>query len=280
VVQTGWYVPREPPADLADILVCSWIAKPSGVHRLVPDGCMDLLWTSSGEVWLCGPETTAWTFALPSQTNAVGVRFRSGIGAIFAGVNASTIVNKRLRLEDLNTPSTHRKHVREHMAFGPSAESDRLIEIEGFVRAVVSDPEWIATVASDRQFATTVLLRLTQAPRLTRSQLADELGINVRQLHRVSLRCFGYGTATLSRLLRFQRFLALMQVAEYRNGGQTGLSAVAIEAGYSDHAHLVRDCRSITNQTPSQFLFEYFPTFPDMSDPYKTDEQFAVSMAV
>jgi AraC-like DNA-binding protein len=125
-----------------------------------------------------------------------------------------------------------------------------------------------------------VLLRLTQAPRLTQKQLADELGINVRQLHRVSLRYFGYGTATLLRIVRFQRFLALAQVAQSQHVGRVRLSTSAIEAGYSDHAHLARDCRAITGQTPSQFLPEYFPTFPDMSDPYKTNERFAVNMAV
>jgi AraC-like DNA-binding protein len=229
VVQTGWYVPREPPADLADILVCSWIAEPSGVHRLVPDGCMDLLRTSNGDVWLCGPETTAWTFELPTQTKAVGVRFRSGMGAIFAAIDASTIVNKRIRMENVNIEE-HRKDVRERTSLGRPTDSIRLLELEGFVRRVVADQHWIDAVASDREFATSVLLRLTQTPRLKQNQLADELGISVRQLHRDSRRTFGYGLATLSRLLRFQRFLALMQVAQ-STLGPARLSAIAIEAG-------------------------------------------------
>ncbi len=278
MVQTGWYVPREPPADLADMLVCSWIAEPSGVHRLVPDGCMDLLRTSNGDVWLCGPETTAWTFELPTQTKAVGVRFRSGMGAIFAGIDASTIVNKRIRIENVNTRA-HQIHIREHTSSGRKKDSMRLLELEGFVRRVVTDQHWIDAVASDRQFATSVLLRLTHAPRLKQNQLANELGMSVRQLHRASRRCFGYGLATLARLLRFQRFLALIHVAKSKVG-RAQLSATAIEAGYSDHAHLVRDCRAITSQTPSQFLQDYFPTFPDMSDPYKTGKLFAVSMAL
>lgn len=72
---TRWFVPVEPPAELAGVLACSWTATPSGRHRLVPDGCLDLLWTSRGEIWLCGPETTAWQFELPPGTTAVGVRF-------------------------------------------------------------------------------------------------------------------------------------------------------------------------------------------------------------
>jgi AraC-like DNA-binding protein len=241
---------------------------------------MDLLWTSNGDGWLCGPETTSWTFALPLGTTACGVRFRSGFGAAVAGIDASSIVNQRISVESIHISTAHRTFMRERMNTTPFDPNDRLIDVEEFVRRVVSDRHWLDAVEQGRQFATSVLLRLTQAPRLTQKELADELGMSVRQLHRVSQRCFGYGTVTLARLLRFQRFLALVQVAHASAIGAARLSVFAMEAGYSDHAHLVRDCRSITSQTPSQFLAEYFPTFPDMSDPYKTDESFAVSMAI
>jgi AraC-like DNA-binding protein len=241
---------------------------------------MDLLWISNGDGWLCGPETTSWTFALPPGTAACGVRFRSGFGGAFAGISASRIVNQRISVANLKISPSKLAFIRERMNSEPFDTGDRLTDVEEFVRQVVSEQIWIDAVEQDRQFATSVLLRLTQAPRLKQNDLAIELGMSVRQLHRVSLRCFGYGTATLARLLRFQRFLALVQVAQSNAADPTPLVVFAIEAGYSDHAHLARDCRSITSQTPSEFLSEYFPTFPDMSDPYKTDESFAVSMAV
>jgi methylphosphotriester-DNA--protein-cysteine methyltransferase len=101
------------------------------------------------------------------------------------------------------------------------------------------------------------------------------LGITSRQLHRRSLRSFGYGTAMVARLVRFQRFLALV---ESTGRSAKSLSAYAVEAGYSDHAHLARDCRSIAGQTPTAFLDDYFPTFPDMSDPYKTTDPLTATM--
>lgn len=61
---------------------------------------------------------------------------------------------------------------------------------------------------------------------------------------------------------------------------ETGtLASLASAAGYADHAHLIRDCRAITGMAPGRFLATYFPTFPDMSDPYKTAGPFAVMMA-
>lgn len=101
--------------------------------------------------------------------------------------------------------------------------------------------------------------------------------MSVRQLHRAALWSFGYGTATLARLLRLQRFLAL--------GSIRGLGArcpilgqLAFEAGYSDQAHLTRECRTICGLTPVELLGQHVPTFPDMSDPFKTSGRFAVSM--
>ena len=101
--------------------------------------------------------------------------------------------------------------------------------------------------------------------------------MGVRQLHRRSLWSFGYGPATLARLLRLQRFLAI--------GSISGLSAqclilgrLAVDAGYSDQAHLTRECRTICGLTPVELLGQYVPTFPNMSDPFKTSGQFAVSM--
>ena len=55
------------------------------------------------------------------------------------------------------------------------------------------------------------------------------------------------------------------------------IARTAAAAGYADQSHLARDCRAITGLTPGRFLDEYFPTFPDMSDPYKTGAPF-VSM--
>ena len=93
--------------------------------------------------------------------------------------------------------------------------------------------------------------------------------MSVRSLRRLSLRQFGYGTATLARILRFQRFLAVASMTPRPES----LAMFAALAGYVDHAHLARDCRAITSLSPTAFLAEYFPTFPNMADPYKTAER-------
>ena len=65
---------------------------------------------------------------------------------------------------------------------------------------------------------------------------AETVNLGPRQLHRMSLRAFGYAPKTLAKVLRFDRALALAR-------GGTPFATVAAVAGYADQAHLSRDVR-------------------------------------
>ena len=252
-----------PPPQLAHVLACSWTAVPNGRHRLVPDGCPDLLWISDGSVVLCGPEERAWTFALPSGLVAVGVRFRPGAISSLLRLDVSTIRNARVPLAAL-TSDADKAELSESIAHAIAAANGDLSAgmsvLATFVQRLVASTGTVDLLA-DR-----ILNLLASDPSTSQSVLAASVGLSSRQLHRRSLHLFGYGTSTLARLLRFQRMLALMTTASVA----MTLSHLALSAGYSDQSHLTRDCRAITGLPPKAFLADYVPTFPDMSDPFKT----------
>ena len=266
-----WYVPVASPPTLDRYLACSWTAVPTGKHRLVPDGCIDMLWINNGAIWVCGPETAAWDFELPAGTSAVGVRFLPGVGPALLGVSAAMISDARVPLRDL-MGSRVEDDLRSEIGSARDPDGRRRV-LERFVEALAA--QTADTCQHDLEFAERVLNVLASTPRANAAHLAGQLEITVRQLHRRCLAAFGYGPSTLARLLRLQRFLALVEGAE---GTRHSLARLAIEAGYSDQPHLARDCRAITGLAPTTFLHGYFPTFPDMSDPYKTAEAFAVTM--
>ena len=255
----GWYVPTAAPVEVQDIVACSWAARPSGVHRLTPDGCADLLITSDGDAVLCGPERTSWTFRLPEGTTAVGIRFRPGVLHALFQLDVSTIVNRRVPFSEVvgRERGAHLASV-----LNPISELDdrRRAMVDAFAGMIPPRPRTDA-------FAERCLELVAAHPSITQSDIATAVGLTPRQTHRRSLRTFGYGIATLTRILRLQRFLALVTTA---TASRTSLAAYAVDAGYADHAHLSRDCRLITGLTPTAFLQGYFSTFPDMSDPYKT----------
>jgi hypothetical protein len=262
----GWYAPVDPPVDLAGLLACSWTAVPTGVHRLTPDGCSDLLRIDDGRFVLCGPEHESWTFELPPGTTAVGVRFRPGaVHAVF-GIDVSTIADQRVPLESVIGAE------RTEAAAAPVVAA---ADLDGQRRALVDAVHALAVEAGGDPPGAVVELApevelvlgaLAHSPRATQAELAGATGMSVRTLRRVSLRHFGYGTATLARILRFQRFLAVVSMST----GPRSLAVFAAQAGYVDQAHLARDCKAITSLSTLAFLDEYFPTFPDMADPYKT----------
>lgn len=256
-VDVPWYTPIDAPADLDGLLACSWTARPTGAHRLTPDACTDLLRIDGGPFVLCGPERTSWTFALPEGTTAVGVRFRpAGAHTVF-GIDVSSIVDRRVPLAELiGEPAAAEAEATLSAAVDLEDRRDALVGlVAGWTERTSIDPE-----------AERVLDILASSPRAGQRQLADAASLSVRSLRRLSLRQFGYGTATLARILRFQRFLAAASLTPQPGS----LAMLAARAGYVDHAHLARDCRALTSLSPTAFLAEYFPTFPDMADPYKT----------
>lgn len=236
----GWYVPRPVAPDLAERLVCSWTAEIEGTHRLVPDGCIDLMWLEGAGVILCGPDTSSWTFSLPPGTKSVGIRFRPGLVADLFRAPLNELRNRRAGLADLAGARLGRT-VTAQLDEAPDATA-RVAVLEDLARELRrrtddTDP-WAGRIG-----------RALAGRNWRISDLAAETAITERQLERRSQRYFGYGPATLRSILRLQRF---MRLARSRPSAQ--LAELAAEAGYADQAHLSRECRTISGQTPTQLL--------------------------
>ena len=83
--------------------------------------------------------------------------------------------------------------------------------------------------------------------RLSISALARESGWSVRQLERRFRSETGLSPRVLARIVRFQRvFRALGRE-------RSDWVSVALDCGYSDQPHLIREFREFTGQTPGAF---------------------------
>lgn len=232
----------------------------------MPDGCSDLLCIDGADWWLCGPERRWWEFELPAGSTAVGVRFRPGVLRTLFGVDVATMLERRVRPSDLMCVERFERHrVAMRDAGGPAG---RVAVVERLVadtaRGRQRDPLVGAAVDAVVDDAWSSV-----------GELAMRLGIGTRALHRRATQHLGYGLATFARIVRFQRFAAHASV--WPKGGSL-IASLAAAAGYSDQAHLARDCLAITGLTPRRFLDAYVPTFPDMADPYKTGRPFVTTV--
>ncbi|BCG81274.1 helix-turn-helix domain-containing protein [Mesorhizobium sp. 113-3-3] len=78
--------------------------------------------------------------------------------------------------------------------------------------------------------------------------LLRTLHLSERTLRRRFEESFGYGPKTLDRILRFHRYRCLRQTSS-----DASTAMLAVEAGYSDQAHLIRESRRLSGATPSTF---------------------------
>ena len=81
------------------------------------------------------------------------------------------------------------------------------------------------------------------------SYLSRQLGMSDRSLRRRCHEAFGYGPKTLHRILRFQRYL---QMAESRT--DAAAADLAMDAGYADQPHLIRETRELAGLTPRELV--------------------------
>jgi len=211
-----------------------WTNTPSkdGVGRVLPDGCMDLLW-HEGRLLVAGPDTRAYVAAgAPGVWS--GVRFYPGTAPALLGVPAHEVRDRRVELADLwAAAEVRRLTARVNAAADPASGLEELA----------------LRLAADTPPPDPLLRHLVRALDAGRSvgAGADELGLGPRQLHRRSLAAFGYGPKTLARVLRLQRALRLAR-------GGVPFAETAVRAGFADQAHLARDVRELAGLPLSELL--------------------------
>ena len=90
---------RERAARLPGAIL--WTRTTDGTgQRVLPDGCMDLLWIE-GELVVAGPDTSAYVDNSEPGIRYAALRFAPGTGPGFLGVPAREVRDTRVPLVDL-----------------------------------------------------------------------------------------------------------------------------------------------------------------------------------
>ncbi|WP_232828638.1 helix-turn-helix transcriptional regulator [Kribbella monticola] len=202
-----------------------------GAYRILPDGCMDLLWIE-GELLVAGPDTRAYVSSSERGARCAAIRFAPGTAPGFLGVPAREVVDHRVPLAELWSLGRARRLAdRVAKAAHPAAGLE-----DAAVRLFDEPP--------DRLIGQVVqgIHRGIAVP-----TLAANVGLSERQLHRRCLDAFGYGPKMLDRVLRMNRAL------DHARTGLT-LATVAAQTGYADQAHLTREVKALTGVPPRALL--------------------------
>lgn len=81
------------------------------------------------------------------------------------------------------------------------------------------------------------------------TDIAATLNLSERTIERLFREYVGISPKLFSRIARFQSFLRSVE-----NSPQSGLLDLAIEAGYYDQSHMIREFRSFTRRSPTEFF--------------------------
>ncbi|WP_439673667.1 helix-turn-helix domain-containing protein [Embleya sp. MST-111070] len=217
------YVERR--SHLAPLIVWTRTVEADGSARVLPDGCIDLIW-SGDELVVAGPDTLAHVVEDRVGARYAAVRCAPGVGPALLGTPADALRDRRIPLADVWGERDVRI-LSERLAAAPDPAA--FLEELAAARLRDRDPE-------AARFAGTVVGELRAGADV--ATVAAGVRLSERQLHRRSLAAFGYGPKTLARVLRLERALDL---------ARTGVppARVAAGTGYADQAHFARDVKAL-----------------------------------
>jgi AraC-like DNA-binding protein len=223
---------QERPSRIAGGFVWTSTVAADGT-RVLPDGCMDLIWGDDG-VFVAGPDTTAFRFEGVPGSRLTGLRFAPGFGPRVLGVPAYELKNSRVPL-DAVWPACQVRELVDRL--GATDDPGRVLEdvASEAARRIDADHGLIEAVVVGARVGQNV------------TAIADLVALSTRQLQRRCVDAFGYGARTLARILRMVHALELA-----RSG--RAFSAVAADAGYADQAHMARDVRALAGVTLGQLV--------------------------
>jgi AraC-like DNA-binding protein len=216
------------------LLRCAWIGVAGWDRqlRLLPDGCLDLVWTGS-ELRVALPAAEPIRYPVDAAAPVtVGVRLRPGIAASLLGCPVPGLP-AATALAELGAGWV--RAAEDRLA----AQADPLRTLAELVVAR------LAGARLDRQVV--IGSGLLARPGTTVGSVADALGCSERMLRRRFTSQVGFGPKRMQRVLRFQDFLL-------RTDRGHPLADAASASGYTDQAHLSKDCLRLSGSTPADLI--------------------------
>ena len=230
------YAEWRPPAALRGPVACLWArvvpdgGGPSGL--VIPDACSDLIWERGIGAYVAGPDTGPVRTQTRPGTVFVGVRFRPAAGGQVLGLPLSELRDQRVPLADLRRDIARCLPV----SLSPAEAAARILDVTGTL-VVDSSPDSAINAAAS----------LLSDPAARTEDVAERVGLSERQFRRRSQAAIGYGPKTLQRILRFQRFVRLLDAS----ATPPDLATLAAVTGYADQPHLTRECAALSGLTPA-----------------------------
>jgi len=251
------------PPELADHFLCLWTQAIAGsqseyAHRVLPDGCIDIVFINDEPPVVVGPWTDPFVARFSPGTKIVGARIHPGRAPSVLGAPSAELLNRSVPLSAMWDSRKLARLARIPDESDLAARRSLLAEALCHGLASATPPDQ-TVVAGIQWFA--------HHPHGRVERLSQWIGISNRQLQRRFAAAVGYGPKMFQSVLRFQRLLNCAG----RKAARYTLAELALNAGYTDQAHMTREVRRFANCPPTVLLRSAECTLR-LSDLFKTGD--------
>jgi len=253
-----------PGSLLSPFVKCFWSleAPPSpSVEKqiIVPDGCMEMIihygdpyiqfLTNEKTIvqprsFVFGQITSPLVIAPTGSSGIVATRFLPDGFVPFSSFATNAMTNRAVPLQELF--GTEGTKLEKNVVAAVTTE-ERITIMEYFLTRRLSTAESTNTLAKE-----TFNLLMHSKGQISVEALVTRLNTSPRQLERKLSSVIGLSPKQLSKIIRLQSTLKLMEKQQF-----TSLTELAHECGYFDQAHFIKDFKEFTGVSPKQFYADH-----------------------
>src|ERR1700693_2013432 len=226
------------PGRLRPYAECFWCMELRDAlpeYPVLPDGCVDIVYSPSTGPQIVGTMTRVQRFTLAAGQIQMGVRFRPGMAPGFVRAPESETTDRLLPLDDVWGAKGRLLAAR----IGEAKSAEQCIALLEAQLVGESQPGVVQKMSA---------YIIGRSGQVRVDDLAFDAAMSARQLRRLFLEQMGLSPKHFCRVIRFRHSLPRLRIA--RRGDWTG---VALECGYYDQAHFINEFREFRGYTPGEF---------------------------
>lgn len=257
-----WFHQYKPCDELAPYIKCYWTLEhnyvPDAPERIIPDGCIEMIFhygdryisTINGqqliqpECIIVGQITQAIYLQPTGRTGLLAIRFYPWGLYPFTGMPVDELTDRFCTAEDVL--GKYFSAIADKLLHALPGE--RIALVENYLLGVLGRQK-ASVLYQAHQVAPLLRLMNKSGGNISVEDMACSANLSLRQFNRIVNKVAGLSPKQLARITRLQNFFN-----KYRVAGDTTLTTLLYECGYYDQAHFIRDFRSISGLSPTDFF--------------------------
>ncbi|WP_292008959.1 helix-turn-helix domain-containing protein [Chryseobacterium sp.] len=243
------YKEYQPSALLSPYIETYWTSNSPGngeFHKVLPDGCVDIIFqfNKTKNIFyaeICGTMTTFLNMNFLESIQIFGIRFRPIGITFFTRVPVEEFTDKNVELALVDT--LFDKSFYEILPEKRSVE-DMIKHVDNYL---INNLPYL--YSSEKQIIHAVDLIYLTKGQLSLTTLAADVCLCQRHFERKFKSAIGISPKMFAKISRFKHALWCL-----KNYSHKDLLTIAIECGYYDHSHLIKDFKSLSGHGPTNLL--------------------------